>query len=172
MVLELDFTNRREFERHLNLAAEELERGFPDAMTRIARVFSQSIDEQFLQSGVPPWNPLAPYTLKKRLEWEKVTGRKLVAGLKTPLRRSDELRKAATATSHNIKGSAFQKTAMSVQVGVDTSILPHASDLNEGDESRNLPAREFMVLSPFAEEKATQIGQEFLDRFGSKWSAK
>lgn len=169
MFLSVEIANGPEFNGRMSRAASELERGFPDAIERIGHELAGSIDEQFLHGGIPAWAPLTPYTLLMRRLWERTTGRKLVAGLRAPLRRSDELRKASTATSIGIHGSAFAKTAMEVQVGPDEQVLEHARRLNEGDPGENLPAREFIVLSPLHEARSYQIAQDAFDDFAERF---
>lgn len=172
LILEWDPADQARFRREMNAAADQIAKGLPGAMRAVGQEFASGINLQFLKSGIPQWADLAPYTLLMRRIWEIENNRKVVAGLKTPLRRSDELRLASIATIPGVRGSAYASSALSVQVGPDESELPHAADLQFGDPNNNIPARPFIVLTRETEDAATDAAQDelniFADRFNSR----
>ena len=74
-----------------------------------AATAGRSVNLDFLSSGRPVrWKALAPVTLLERLEKAR-RGFTPVAGLSTPLRWSDALRKAASATMAGVPGSDIEQ---------------------------------------------------------------
>lgn len=138
-------------ERMLGAVSDTMGRtGYPQAMKRGGVVLSRAVDLNFKQGGRPkPFQELAPSTVRGRITLQRRSqGRLPVAGVETPLRVTDTLRKASVAATSAAEGSAYEQDGHSVQVGPDEDVLKYARRAIRGQRrgKRKVPARDPFYL--------------------------
>lgn len=146
LIVEVD---SRRAERLLQGVADAMAKGgYPGAMKRTGVLLARTVDLNYRNRG-RGWRfaDLAPGTIRARLLLRRRTGGRLpVAGLDTPMRLSDALRRASIATQAGAKGSAYRADAHGVQVGPDEEQVPYARRAILGGRRRGrggtVPARD------------------------------
>ena len=120
----------------------------------IGEIVQASVQDNFQEGGKPAWKPLQPNTLKQR--WRKThRGQK-----RTRLDKKDTVgwarfrcgEKVLVESGHLSLSISYMALSNKVLVGPfghqGKKMVPYAAVHQFGDESRNIPARPYLVIRP------------------------